>query len=186
MLGTFGHTYRSWDSLISVRYVFLIHFFNITGTSQVMTIFGNVHCYDNKSTTIIMRFPKGGPLASCMLVHFFKSTLKQQLSCGFDIMDSIYSFFCILTYAIVSVLIHHIIFRLDLYFLSIVLYFFKYPCTNIFHRRSLYTFYSNKIGHYSGRKEVILFIIRHNINDSLRNMIQIYPLKCIIYESDWN
>ena len=48
---------------------------------------------------------------------------------------------CILTYAIIYVLIHHIIFRLYRYFLNIVLYFFKYSCTNIFHRRSLYTFY---------------------------------------------
>ena len=51
------------------------------------------------------------------------------------------AFFCILTYAIIYVLIHHIIFRLYLYFLNIVLYFFKYSCTNIFHRRSLYSFY---------------------------------------------
>ena len=40
----------------------------------------------------------------------------------------------------IYVLIHHIIFWLYLYFLNI-LYFFKYSCTNIFHRRSLYTFY---------------------------------------------
>ena len=39
------------------------------------------------------------------------------------------------------VLIHHIIFWLYLYFLNI-LYFFKYSCTNIFHRRSLCTFYA--------------------------------------------
>ena len=45
-----------------------------------------------------------------------------------------------MTYAIIYVLIHHIIVRLYLYFLNI-LYFFKYSCTNIFHRRSLYTFY---------------------------------------------
>ena len=32
-------------------------------------------------------------------------------------------------------------FRLYLYFLNIVLYFFKYDCINIFHRRSLCTFY---------------------------------------------
>ena len=49
-------------------------------------------------------------------------------------------FFCILTYAIIYVLIHHIIFRLYLYFLNI-LYFSKHSCTNIFHRHSLYTFY---------------------------------------------
>ena len=49
--------------------------------------------------------------------------------------------FCILTYAIVYVLIHHITFRLYFYFLNNVLYFFKYSCTNIFHGRSLYTLY---------------------------------------------
>ena len=51
-----------------------------------------------------------------------------------------FHFFCILTYAIIYVLIHHIMFMLYLYFL-IILYFFKYFCTNIFHRRSLCTFY---------------------------------------------
>ena len=55
-------------------------------------------------------------------------------------MDSISFFFCILTYAIIYVLIHHIIFWLYLYFLNI-LYFFKYSCTNIFHRCSLCTFF---------------------------------------------
>ena len=49
-------------------------------------------------------------------------------------------FLCILTYAITYVLMHHIIFWLYLYFLNI-LYFFKYSCANIFHRRSLCTFY---------------------------------------------
>ena len=44
-------------------------------------------------------------------------------------------FFCVLTYAIIYVLIHQIIFRFY------PLYFIKYSCTNIFHRRSLYTFY---------------------------------------------
>ena len=43
--------------------------------------------------------------------------------------------FCILTYAIIYVLIH--LFWLYLYFLNII-YFFKYSCTNIFHRRSLW------------------------------------------------
>ena len=49
------------------------------------------------------------------------------------------NFFCILTYAIIYVSLHHIIFWLYLYFLNI-LYFFKYFCTNIFHRCSLCTF----------------------------------------------
>ena len=63
---------------------------------------------------------------------FWKSTFKQQLGCRFYIMDSISSFFCILTNVIIYVLIHHIIFRLFLNFLNIVLYIFKYSCTNIF------------------------------------------------------
>ena len=54
-------------------------------------------------------------------------------------------FFCILTYEIIYVLIHHIIFWLYLYFLNIIIYFFKYSCTNIIHRRSLCTFYSNSM-----------------------------------------
>ena len=41
--------------------------------------------------------------------------------------------------AIIYVSTHHVIFRIYLYFLNIVLNFFKYSCTNIFHRRSLYT-----------------------------------------------
>ena len=49
-------------------------------------------------------------------------------------------FFCILTYAILYVLIHHIMFWLYFYFLNI-LYFFRYSCTNIFHRRTPCTFY---------------------------------------------
>ena len=73
---------------------------------------------------------------------FWKSIFKYQLGSRFDILDSISSFFCILTYAIIYVLIHHIIFWLYLYFLNI-LYFFKYSCTNIFHRRSLCTSYEN-------------------------------------------
>ena len=39
---------------------------------------------------------------------------KDQLACRFDILDSISSFFCILTYAIIYVLIYHIIFWLYL------------------------------------------------------------------------
>ena len=71
---------------------------------------------------------------------FWKSSFKHQLGCRSDILDSISSFFCILTYAIKNVLIHHIIFWLYLYLLNI-LYFVKYSCTNIFHRRSRCTFY---------------------------------------------
>ena len=72
---------------------------------------------------------------------FWKSIFKHQLGFRFDILNSISSFYCILTYAIIYVLVHHIIFWLYLYFLNI-LYFFKYSCTNIFYRRSICTFYS--------------------------------------------
>ena len=62
------------------------------------------------------------------------------MGCRCDIMDSISYIFCILTYAIIYVLIHHITFWLYLYFLNILYFFFKYSCTNIYHRRSPYTF----------------------------------------------
>ena len=81
-------------------------------------------------------------LTTCLLhvgPPFGNWILKQQLGCRFDIMDNIYYFFvCVLTYAIIYVLIHQIFFGIT--FLNI-LNFFKYSCINIFHRRSLYTFY---------------------------------------------
>ena len=63
--------------------------------------------------------------------------------------------------------IHHIIFRLYLYFLNIVLYFFKYSCTNIFHRCSLYTFYS------------LIIFINVNLKINMRNIIVIITVKNI-------
>ena len=53
---------------------------------------------------------------------FWKSIFKHQLGCRFDILESI-SFFCILAYAIIYVLIHHIISWLYLYFLNILNFF---------------------------------------------------------------
>ena len=76
----------------------------------------------------------------CRGVSGFATDCPCGVWCRGDIMDSISSFFCILTYAIIYVLIHHIIFWFYLYFLNI-LYFFKYSCTNILHRRSPCTFY---------------------------------------------
>ena len=50
----------------------------------------------------------------------------------------VYILFCLLTYAIIYVLIHHIIF--GFIFTSWIFFnFFKYSCTNIFHRRSFCT-----------------------------------------------
>ena len=66
---------------------------------------------------------------------FWKSNFKQQLGCRFDIMDNKSHFF--------------VFWHMQIYmswsccgFTSLnILYFFKYSCTNIFHGRSLYTFY---------------------------------------------
>ena len=73
---------------------------------------------------------------------FWKSIFKQiqMLDCRFDIMDSLPSVCCVLTYAIIYVLIHHIIFRHNLSFLN-DLYFFKYSCFNINHRHCLFAVY---------------------------------------------
>ena len=69
---------------------------------------------------------------------FWKSNFKQQLRCRFDIMD-IESYFFVFW---------HLQLYMSWYIRSFfgftflgILYFFKYSCTNIFHRRSLYTFY---------------------------------------------
>ena len=70
---------------------------------------------------------------------FWKSNFKQQLGCRFDIMDN-ESYF---------VVFWHMQLYMSWYIRSFfgftflnILYFFKYSCTNIFHRRSLYTLYS--------------------------------------------
>ena len=70
---------------------------------------------------------------------FWKSNFKQQLGCRFDIMDNESYFF----------VFWHMQLYMSWYIRSFfgftflnILYFFKYSCTNIFHRRSLYTFYS--------------------------------------------
>ena len=74
---------------------------------------------------------------------FWKSIFKRQLGCRFDIMDSISSFcvyFDICNYICLDTSYHF----LALSSLLKYSYFFKYSCTNIFHRRSLCTFYSNR------------------------------------------
>ena len=69
---------------------------------------------------------------------FWKSNFKQQLGCRIDIMDNISYFF----------VFWHLQLYMSWYIRSFfgftffnILYFFKYSCTNIFHRHSLYTFY---------------------------------------------
>ena len=73
---------------------------------------------------------------------FWKSNFKQQLGCRFDILDNESYFF----------VFWHMQLYMSWYIRSFfgfnflnILYFFKYCYTNIFHRRSLYTFYSQPI-----------------------------------------
>ena len=82
-------------------------------------------------------------LTTCLLhvaPPFSKSNFKQQLGCRFDIMDNESYFF----------VFWHMQLYMSWYIRSFfgftflnILYFFKYSCTNIFHRCSLYTFYWN-------------------------------------------
>ena len=56
-----------------------------------------------------------GPIFNILNIYLpvgppFRNRFKQQLGCRLDIMDSISSFVCILTYAIIYVFIHPIIF----------------------------------------------------------------------------
>ena len=69
---------------------------------------------------------------------FCRGVFKQQLGCRFDIMDNKSYFF----------VFWHMQLYMSWYIRSFfgftflnILYFFKYSCINIFHRRSLYTFY---------------------------------------------
>ena len=83
---------------------------------------------------------------------FWKSNFKQQLGCRFEITDN-ESFFC---------MFWHMQLYMSWYIRSFfgftflnILYFFKYSCTNIFHRRSLYTFYSNR-GSYTRKRHFLV------------------------------
>ena len=71
------------------------------------------------------------------LSHTWKSNFKQQLGCRFDILDNESYFLCydICNYIRLDT---SAIFRFYLLKYSLL---FKYSCTNIFHRRSLYTFH---------------------------------------------
>ena len=70
--------------------------------------------------SLIMKDFKLVSLIKCWST-FWKSNFKQQLGCRFDIMDNESYFFCVLTYAIIHVLIHQIIFRF--YLLKYSLFF---------------------------------------------------------------
>ena len=80
--------------------------------------------------------------------------MKKKYVCPNISLYLIVLFFCILTYATIYILIHDIIFWLYLYFFNII-YFFKYSCTNILHRRSVCTFYFYEQGATVGKKTVI-------------------------------
>ena len=68
----------------------------------------------------------------------WKSNFKQQLGWRFDIMDN-ESYFFVFWHMQLYMSIHQIIFRF--YLLKYSFFFFKYSSTNIFYKRSLYTFY---------------------------------------------
>ena len=74
---------------------------------------------------------------------FWKSNFKQQLGCRFDMMDN-ESYFFFVFWHMQLYMSWYIRSFFGFTFLNI-LYFFKYSCTNIFHRRSLYTFYYNYV-----------------------------------------
>ena len=71
---------------------------------------------------------------------FWKSNFKQQLGCRFDIKYIKYYYFVFWHMQLYMSWYIRSFFGLN--FLNI-LYFFKYSCTNIFHRRSLYTLHSS-------------------------------------------
>ena len=71
---------------------------------------------------------------------FWKSILNTSWAVGLTYWIAYLHIFFVFWHMQLYVLIHHIIFWLYLHFLNI-LYFFKYSCTNIFHRRSFCTFY---------------------------------------------
>ena len=96
---------------------------------------------------------------------FWKSNFKQQLGCRFDIMDNESYFFCVFWHMQLY-MSWHIRSFFGFTFLNI-LYFFKYSCTNIFHRRSLYTFYSIVTKCFSLTKRRCDLILLHLLRDDI-------------------
>ena len=71
-------------------------------------------------------------------------------------------------------------------FLNILFFFFKYSCTNIFHRRSLYTFYSTKIISYTIFITILYRGLRYNIL-LYEIVFEIYHIWNIFYNNViWN
>ena len=82
-------------------------------------------------------------LTTCLLhvgLPFGNRIFKPQLGCRFDIMDNI-SYSLLVFWLKQLYMSWYVRSFFGFTFLNI-LYFFKYSCTNIFDRRSLYTFYS--------------------------------------------
>ena len=80
---------------------------------------------------------------------FWKSNFKQQLGCRFDIIDNESYFLCFGICSYICLDTSNSFFGFT--FLNI-LYFCKYSCTNIFHRRSLYTFYAMLYLNFYGKR----------------------------------
>ena len=72
-------------------------------------------------------------LTNCLLYvrPLLEIDFEQQLGCSFDKMDCKSSYFCILTYAIVYVLIHHMLFWLYLYVLNSLLFLSSTPVLTV-------------------------------------------------------
>ena len=100
---------------------------------------------------------------------FRKSNFKQQLGCMFDIMD--YISYVFVFWHMQLYMSWYIGSFFGFTFLNI-LYFFKLSCTNIFHRRSLYTFYySHVFGPWIGFMTLIQYTLLCRTNQNAWNLI---------------
>ena len=107
-----GNKYTSSDAFIRVGSVITLMTLRIeleVGKLNILTLHtpSAVSLGGHNSNSCIFAF--------CIVLYhhtntFCKSIFKHQLGCRFDILDSISSFYCILTYPTIYVLIRHIIF----------------------------------------------------------------------------
>ena len=120
---------------------------------------------------------------------FWKLNFKQQLDCRFDIMDNesyFYLCFDICKYICLDTSDH---FRL---YLLKYPFFFKYSCINIFHRRSLYTFYYIMYVKciYCHIRVIVMYYYQYNHNSKREMKYQYqesaYLLLYVIGCSVWN
>ena len=126
-----------WKTRISLfNVIWCCHYYH----SSLLHYLFEVQCQIDKIWTstpfsIVKHIHVGPPFGNACWSTFWKSNFNQQLGCRFDIMDDISYFFCVFW---------HMQLYMSWYIISFfgftflyILYFFKYSCTNIFHRRSL-------------------------------------------------